>query len=62
MGICEVLTIIFVMCKLFGIITWSWWLVLLPEIVAVFLYVFIFILHIIVCIKAKKGISKLWED
>ena len=31
----EVLTVIFVVCKLFGVIDWSWWLVFLPEIVAV---------------------------
>lgn len=35
MGILEVLTIIFVVCKLVGVIDWSWWLVLLPEIIAV---------------------------
>ena len=44
MGICEILTIIFVVCKLFGVITWSWWLVFLPEIIAVVFYIFIFAL------------------
>lgn len=44
MGICEVLTIIFVVCKLFGVITWSWWLVFLPEIIAMVFYIFIFAL------------------
>lgn len=39
MGFCEILTIIFVVCKLFGVITWSWWLVLLPEIIAVVFYI-----------------------
>lgn len=39
MGFTEVLTIIFVICKLIGIIKWSWWLVLLPEIIAGVLYV-----------------------
>ncbi|AUG84681.1 transmembrane fragile-X-F protein [Lactobacillus phage Lpa804] len=34
MGFTEALTIVFVVCKLLGIITWSWWLVLLPEIIA----------------------------
>lgn len=32
LDICDALTIIFVLCKLFGIITWSWWLCLLPSI------------------------------
>ncbi|MCY8256408.1 hypothetical protein ACM5ME_20545 [Bacillus subtilis] len=39
MGLLEILTIIFVALKLFGVISWSWWLVLLPEIIAVGLYV-----------------------
>lgn len=30
MGILEVLGIIFIVLKLIGIISWSWWLVLLP--------------------------------
>lgn len=38
MGITEVLTIIFVVLKLLGKIDWSWWLVLLPEIIAAALY------------------------
>jgi hypothetical protein len=38
-GILEILTAIFIILKLIGTIDWSWWLVLLPEIVAVVLYV-----------------------
>lgn len=34
MGFTEVLTLIFVTLKLTGAIDWSWWLVLLPEILA----------------------------
>ena len=30
LDVCDVLTIIFVLCKLFGIITWSWWICFLP--------------------------------
>jgi hypothetical protein len=37
-GLLEILTIIFVILKLCGTIDWSWWLVLLPEIVAIVLY------------------------
>jgi hypothetical protein len=37
-GILEVLTIVFVALKLLGVIGWSWWLVLLPEIIAVVIY------------------------
>lgn len=30
LGICDVLTIIFIVLKLLGIINWSWWWVLSP--------------------------------
>lgn len=35
MDFCEVLTIVFVVLKLTDTIDWSWWLVLLPMIIAV---------------------------
>lgn len=38
MGFLEVLTIIFVVMKLVGLIDWSWWLVLLPSIISVVIY------------------------
>lgn len=38
MGFVEVLTILFIGLKLTGHIDWSWWLVLLPEIIVVVLY------------------------
>lgn len=43
MGFTEVLTIIFVVLKLIGKIDWSWWLVLLPEILAGAWYVVLII-------------------
>ena len=39
MGILELITVVFIVLKLFSVIDWSWWLVLLPEIVAIVLYV-----------------------
>ncbi|MEI3163001.1 MAG: hypothetical protein V8S74_06320 [Lachnospirales bacterium] len=60
MGLCEVLTIIFVLCKLFGVITWSWWLVFLPEIIAVATYILIWVFSVISVIKANKQINKLF--
>lgn len=27
---CSIIGIIFIVCKIFGVINWSWWLVLLP--------------------------------
>ncbi|XZI46344.1 hypothetical protein ACSXEH_06580 [Clostridium perfringens] len=58
MGILEVLTLIFIVLKLCGVIAWSWWLVLLPEIIGLILY---FIVGIGITITGKK-ISKKMED
>lgn len=41
MGFTEVLTLIFITLKLTGYITWSWWGVLAPELIAIGLYVLI---------------------
>ena len=35
MGFTEVLTIVFIVLKLTGVINWAWWFVLLPEIIAI---------------------------
>jgi hypothetical protein len=35
MGFTEVLTIVFIIFKLLGIINWSWFFVLLPEIIGI---------------------------
>ena len=34
LGLCSILTIIFVIAKLLGYINWSWWLVFLPVIIS----------------------------
>ena len=47
MGLCEILTVLFIAFKLLGIIDWNWFFVLLPEIIAVALYIFMIILYII---------------
>ena len=39
MGFCEVLTIVFIVLRLCNVISWSWVLVLLPEIITVGWYV-----------------------
>lgn len=39
MGFIEIITIIFVICKLTGAISCSWWLVFLPEICAIAMYI-----------------------
>ncbi len=46
-GILGLLTIIFVLFKLFGAISWSWWLVLLPLYGGVILGMLIFLIAFI---------------
>lgn len=59
MGLCELLTIIFVICKLFGVITWSWWLVFLPEIITIVLYIAVWVCCIVGAVIAEKRIDKM---
>lgn len=66
MGFCELLTIVFIVLKLVGVISWSWWLVLLPEIIAVLFRVAIIVFRVIIPIwelerkPTKKGNAKLF--
>lgn len=46
MGFTEVLTIIFIVLKLLNIIDWNWFLVLLPEIIALTIYIIVVIIGI----------------
>ena len=41
------LTIIFVIARLFNLISWSWWLVFIPTYVYVVLLIFMFIVAVI---------------
>ncbi|TKI47512.1 transmembrane Fragile-X-F protein [Lysinibacillus tabacifolii] len=57
MGIAEVLTVIFIVLKLTEVITWSWWLVLLPAMISFSIYVLILIVKfgvIMVTVVAMK--------
>lgn len=62
MGLTEILTIIFVIMKLLGKIDWSWWLVLLPEIIAVVVYILLVISVIVSASKANKRMDKYFKD
>ena len=62
MGICEILTVIFVVCKLIGVISWSWWLVLLPEIIAVIFYIVSFGIVGRTIHKTNKKIDKYFDE
>lgn len=62
MGFTEVLTIIFILLKVFGVISWSWWVVFLPEIIAIALYVVLVIISIRAQSKAMKHFDKHFKD
>ena len=62
MGFAEVLTIVFIALKLLGIIGWSWWLVLLPEIIALVFYVAAFIISVLVGTRAARSAKRFWDD
>ena len=49
-GFSGLLTLIFVICKLFGVIEWSWWVVFLPLPIG---FVIVFILAIIIALLEK---------
>lgn len=53
MGFTEVLTLVFVVLKLTGVINWSWWLVLLPELI-------VFALLIYYCVCEWWDLHKWW--
>lgn len=57
MGFTEVLTIVFIALKLLGVISWSWWLVLLPEILAFVVYAIMVISAVVVNTKVKKSME-----
>lgn len=58
MGITELLTVAFVVLKLLGKIEWSWWQVLLPEIIAVAIYLAIFLWSLIDSLSFRWQISR----
>ncbi|MGG0656422.1 transmembrane Fragile-X-F protein [Rummeliibacillus pycnus] len=59
MGFAESLTIILIILKLVGIISWSWWFVLLPEIFAVCVYIIVWIVWLFYSVKQNKQERKL---
>ena len=55
----EILTIVFVVLKLIGKIDWSWWFVLLPEIIAAAFYVLFVIAHLIITASTQFDLMDL---
>ena len=62
MGFTEVLTIIFIVLKLLGVIDWNWFLVLLPEIIAFVFYIVSIILVGVSERKLNKKMEDFWKD
>lgn len=58
MGFTEILTIIFIVLKLLGVITWAWWVCLLPEIIAGVLYVIVVVAQLVAIYKTHKRVSR----
>ncbi|MDO7864810.1 hypothetical protein Q5427_10970 [Brochothrix thermosphacta] len=62
MGFTEALTLVFIILKLVGVIDWSWWLVLLPEIIALTFYTLIAISVFLKGVSVvKKSNKKGWK-
>ena len=61
MGFTELLTIVFVVLKLIGKIDWSWWLVLLPEIIAAAFYVLLVIASLRSTASMNRSFNRLYE-
>ena len=55
MGFTEILTIIFIVLKLLGVITWAWWVCLLPEIIAGVLYVIVVVAQLVAIYKTQAA-------
>lgn len=58
-GICGVLTIVFVVLKLVGVINWSWLWVLCPLWIEILLTIIVLIIIAIIDNKARK---KTWKS
>lgn len=55
MGFTEVLTVIFIVLKVAGVIGWPWWLVLLPEIIGAAGYVALVLAAFWVSAEGERG-------
>lgn len=58
MGFAEILTIVFVLAKVFNLVSWSWWMVFLPEIIATVFYLVIFIAGLVGTGGRRKVVRK----
>lgn len=61
MGFAEFLTIVFIVLKLIGTFDLSWWVVLLPEIVALSFYIVIFIAGLCSTHRMNRSFERMVE-
>ncbi len=54
LGFAESLTIILIVLKLVGVISWSWWIVLIPELFAMLIYIIVWIVWLFYSVKLHK--------
>ena len=62
MGFTELLTIVFVVLKLIGTIDWSWWIVLLPEIIAAVFYLITIVASVSISVGAHRRVNRLFDE
>ena len=62
MGFTEGLTLVFIGLKILGVITWSWWFVLLPEIIALVLYIIVFIFGLFGVFRTNREMKKHFDE
>ncbi len=58
MGFAEILTLVFIILRLTNVIDWSWWLVLLPELIALSIYIIFYIVVIILISTRNKRLER----
>ncbi len=58
MGFCELLTLVFVGCKLAGVVTWAWWVVFIPMYPALVFYGIFLIISLYLLLMAILGLSE----
>lgn len=49
-GLPTILTVIFVIAKLIGLVEWSWWIVFLPTIIPLILWLIVIIIAVMITI------------
>lgn len=62
MGFTEILTGIFILLKLYGVISWSWFFVFLPEIIALFIYIPMVVCMVIMGAASDRELRKLMKQ